>query len=188
MKNLNPLYEDVWYPGTILGGAVGGGAGFLLSKLINKYFIETDLQKLKDIKNILLNTDSFSEFQNKVISVDPKFSVVLKQYEKYPNWKETILNLLDKKIRQKIILKAGVKGLGTAGGAVAGGIIGNNLEPNKPLPAVSLDDLPFEVPESIKNRKTWMDYLNNPDKNRSTILDILQNPDKYKAPIPYSFY
>ena len=171
MRNLNPIYEDVWYPGAILGGAVGGGAGFLISKLVDKYFIKTNIQKLMHIKGILLNTDSFSEFQNKAMNVDPKFSVVLKQYEKYPNWKETLLALLDKKINQKKMLQAGVKGLGTVGGAVAGGMIGNNLEPNKPLPGITDKDLFWELP----------DYM----KNRPTILDVMDDPNKYRESIPY---
>lgn len=154
MRNLNPLYEfSITAPGSI-GGLVGGTAGFFTSKLIDKYFINASLDKLNKIRDIVLANDSFESALQEIQQIDPNISNVFQQLESSPNWKLQAIKILNDKIRKKKLLKIGARAVGTTGGAVLGGMIGNyfgNSNPaveTKPSETTSQPELASTPPPS----------------------------------------
>jgi len=142
MRNLNPLYEfSITVPGSI-GGIAGGTAGFFTSKLIDKYFINASLDKLNKIRDIILANDSFRSTLQEVQQIDPNIANVLKQLESSPDWKLQAINILNDKIRKKKLLKIGARAIGTTGGAVLGGMIGNYFGNSDP----TTEQKPAETP------------------------------------------
>lgn len=132
MRNLNPLYEFSITDASSIGGIAGGTTGFFTSKLVDKYFINASLGKLNKIRDIVLTDESIKSALQKIQQIDPNISNVFKQFESSPDWKRQAINILDNKIRKKKLLKIGARAVGTAGGAVLGGMLGNYFGNSNP--------------------------------------------------------
>ena len=120
MKNLNPIYLFEWsdytiddYTRGVLGGAVGTGAGAIISKAL--------LKNVSDIKEFISNTESPEEcikgligYADGVTPIALIASRCISKCRKYPeNYKQRCLKLLNN------YLALGTTA-GTLGGAVAG--------------------------------------------------------------------
>ena len=75
----------------------------------------------------------------KIQQIDPNISNVFKQFESSPDWKLQAINILDDKIRKKKLIKIGARAVGTAGGAVLGGVLGNYFGNRNPAESKSAD-------------------------------------------------
>ena len=143
MRNLNPLYEFSITDPSSIGGIAGGTTGFITSKLIDKYFINASLDKLNKIRDIVLTDDSIESTLQKIQQIDPNIFKVFKQFESNPDWKHQAINILNNKIRKKKLIKIGARTVGTAGGAVLGGMIGNYFGSSNP----EAESKPTETPQ-----------------------------------------